>query len=84
MGAVLCRGTLQSGAESGVERFQVCKAVAEGNVGQAVGGQGQVDEGVLEPHPGQVLVEIDAYDLLEEGGKVGAVVLSVIASLSGM
>ena len=36
LGAVLCRGALQSGAEPGVERFQVCKAVAEGNVGQAV------------------------------------------------
>lgn len=35
-------------------------------------------QGVLEPHPGQVLVEVDAHHLLEEGGKVGAVVLGVV------
>lgn len=80
-GAVFSRCALQRGAEPGVEGFEVGKAVPQGNIGQVVVGDGKIIQGVLEPYPGQVFVKVDADDLLEQGGNVGAVVLGIVSQI---
>lgn len=57
------------------------KAVPQGNIGQVVVGDGKIIQGVLEPYPGQVFVKVDADDLLEQGGNVGAVVLGIVSQI---
>ena len=80
-GAVLSRCALQRGAEPGVEGFEVGKAVPQGNIGQVVVGDGKIVQGVLEPYPGQVFVKVDADNLLEQGGNIGAVVLGIVSQI---
>lgn len=58
LGTILRGGAVKGRAEPGIERFQVGKAIAQGNIGQSVLCQCQVVQGVLEAHTAQVFVEI--------------------------
>ena len=81
LGTILRGGAVKGRAEPGIERFQVGKAIAQGNIGQSVLCQCQVVQGVLEAHTAQVFVEIHPHHLFEEGRNIGPVILSEIRQI---
>lgn len=58
---------VQCGAKTCIKGFQIGKTIAQSNICQAIIGQCQVTQSVLEAHTAQIFMKINTNHLFEQG-----------------
>ena len=80
-GPVFPGGAGEQLPEEPVQGFEIGEPIVQGDGGQCLVRSGQVVEGVLQPDPGEIVVETDAGGFFKEGRNIGAVILGESSDL---